>query len=138
MGWSALDKDIIIFTEDENLKYLESILSARPIIQNRCLIWPTFGKDALPDGPKVGIISKKMGVKVLIHRDRDFMSDENVTEWAQKKQYDTCEIPYWVPMGSDIESRFLQQDHISQALGLTLEISQKILNGLFNNLKRKK
>lgn len=126
MGWSALDKEIILFTEDGNLKYFESILSARPILQSRCLIWPTFGKDSLPDGPKAKSISKKMGVKVLVHRDRDFMSDEDVTAWAAKKAYDTCQIPYWVPSGSDIESQFLDVDHIARSLGVSVEIAQEI------------
>lgn len=126
MGWSALDKDIIIFTEDGNLKYFESILSARPDLQNRCLIWPTFGKDSLPDGPKAKSISKKMGVKVLVHRDRDFMSDDDVTAWAARKAYDTCQIPYWVPNGSDIESQFLDVDHIARSLGVSVKISLEI------------
>lgn len=126
MGWSALDKDIIIFTEDGNLKYLESILSARPLLRNKCLIWPTFGKDALPDGPKAKSISRKMGVKVLVHRDRDFMSDADVLAWAQRKAYDTCGIPYWVPNGSDIESQFLGLDHISNSLDVSEGIASEI------------
>lgn len=126
MGWSALDKELIIFTEDGNLKYFESILSVRPSIQNRCLIWPTFGKDSLPDGPKSHAISKKMGVKILVHRDRDFMSDDDVVAWASKKAYDTCTIPYWVPNGSDIESQFLDPDHIARSLEVSAEIAQEI------------
>lgn len=126
MGWSALDKEIIIFTEDGNLKYFESILGARPNLQNKCLIWPTFGKDSLPDGPKAKSISRKMGVKVLVHRDRDFMSDEDVAAWAAKKAYDTCQIPYWVPGGSDIESQFLEIDHIARSLQVTSAVAQEI------------
>lgn len=126
MGWSALDKEIIIFTEDGNLKYFETILSAQPTLQSKCLIWPTFGKDSLPDGPKAKSISKKMGVKVLVHRDRDFMSDDDVTAWAIRKAYDTCQIPYWVPSGSDIESQFLDVNHIARSLGITMEIAHEI------------
>lgn len=128
MGWSALDKEIIIFSEDGNLKYFENILSARPNLQRRCLIWPTFGKDSLPDGSKAKSIAKKMGVKVLVHRDRDFMSDDDVIAWASKKNYDTCNIPYWVPAGSDIESQFLRLDHISRTLGVTQQIAEEILD----------
>ena len=126
MGWSALDKEIIIFTEDGNLKYFENILAVRPNLQNKCLIWPTFGKDSLPDGPKAKSISQKMGVKVFVHRDRDFMSDEDVVAWAAKKSYNTCQIPYWVPEGSDIESQFLEIDHIARSLGVTPAIAQEI------------
>ncbi|ATI42080.1 hypothetical protein CBW24_08705 [Pacificitalea manganoxidans] len=132
MGWSALDKEIIIFTEDGNLKYFESILSARPNLQSRCLIWPTFGKDSLPDGSKARSIAKKMGVKVLVHRDRDFMSDEDVIAWAAKKNYDTCSIPYWVPSGSDIESQFLEVPHIARTLDVAPEIAQEILDWAFS------
>lgn len=133
MGWSALDKEIIIFTEDGNLKDLESILSARRDLQNRCLIWPTFGKDALPDGRKAKAISKKMGVKVLIHRDRDFMSDDDVLAWAEMKAYNTCQIPYWVPTGSDIESQFLDTSHIARSLGVTLDIAEEIVTSAMDH-----
>lgn len=126
MGWSALDKEIIIFTEDGNIKFLENILAARPNLQNKCLIWPTFGKDSLPNGPKAKTISRKMGVKVLIHRDRDFMSDEDVAAWGETKAYHTCHIPYWVPNGSDIESQFLEIEHIARSLEVTPEIAQEI------------
>lgn len=126
MGWSALDKELILFTEDGNLKYLEAILSARPVLQSRVLIWPTFGKDALPDGPKARSIAKKMGVKVMVHRDRDFMSDDDVIDWARKKSYDTCNIPYWVPQGSDIESQFLSPEHIARTLEVDAAIVAEI------------
>lgn len=126
MGWSALDKELIIFSEDGNSKYLEAILAARPDIQNRCLIWPTFGKDALPNGPKAKNISKRMGVKVLVHRDRDFMSDDDVLSWSEKKAYDTCNIRFWVPSGSDIESQFIAPQHVARALGVAPEISDEI------------
>jgi len=126
MGWSALDKELIIFSEDGNSKYLESILSVRPDIQNRCLIWPTFGKDALPNGPKAKSIAKRMGTKVLVHRDRDFMSDEDVVAWSEKKAYHTCNVRYWVPSGSDIESQFISVDHIAQSLEVEPEIAAEI------------
>lgn len=126
MGWGALDKDIIIFTEDGNTEYFESILGARPSLLNRCLIWPVFGKDNLPNGPKARSISKSMGVKVLIHRDRDFMSDADIDAWASKNFYDTCGIPYWVPDGSDIESQFLGLSHIARCLGVGLNIAKEI------------
>lgn len=126
MGWSALDKELIIFSEDGNSKYLESILSVRPDIQNRCLIWPTFGKDALPNGQKAKSISKRMSVKVLVHRDRDFMSDADVEAWAQKKGYGDCGISHWVPNGSDIESLFVSPEHIARALDVNLDIAIEI------------
>jgi hypothetical protein len=82
----------------------------------------------LPDGSKAKSIAKKMGVKVLIHRDRDFMSDEDVLAWASKKSYDTCNIPYWVPSGSDIESQFVGVDHIARTLKVAPEIAQEIVD----------
>ncbi|CRL10798.1 hemin importer ATP-binding subunit [Phaeobacter italicus] len=128
MGWSALDKELIIFSEDGNSKYLESILAARPNLQNRCLIWPTFGKDSLPDGAKAKSIAQRMAVRVLVHRDRDFMSDHDVEAWAAKKSYDTCNVAYWVPSGSDIESQFATVSQISRALEVSDEIAQEVFD----------
>ncbi|PCJ83539.1 MAG: hypothetical protein COA52_18720 [Hyphomicrobiales bacterium] len=126
MGWSALDKELIIFSEDGNSKYIDSILSTRREIQNRCLIWPTFGKDSLPNGSKAKQIAKRMGVKILIHRDRDFMSNEDVVAWSETKAYHTCDVEYWVPSGSDIESLFVDVNHIRLSLGVSSAIAQEI------------
>ncbi|MFV1601807.1 MULTISPECIES: ATP-dependent nuclease [unclassified Phaeobacter] len=131
MGWSALDKELIIFSEDGNTKYLEGILTARPNLQNRCLIWPTFGKDALPNGPKARSIAKRMDVRVVVHRDRDFMSDEDVEAWAGLKSYDDCDVRYWVPTGSDIESQFLSPEHIARTLEVSETIAQEIIRTAF-------
>lgn len=127
MGWNVLDKEIILFTEDGNTNQIESLLEQWPSLQHKCLIWPTFGKDGLPSGPRAKAIASRMGVKVIVHRDRDFMSDLDVSNWATLKKYDTCGIPYWVPAGSDIESTFCCTDHIQRVLGVEMGIVDEIL-----------
>lgn len=131
MGWNALDKEIIIFSEDGNTKYLDSILEQWPSLHNKCLIWPTFGKDGLPNGPRAREIADRMNVGVLIHRDRDFMSDDDVQEWANKKQYPDNDISYWVPQGSDIESIFLDDEHIKLVLDVEDDVFNEILDNAF-------
>lgn len=126
MGWSILDRDIIIFSEDSNSKYLQAILDQWPDIAHRCVIWPTFGRDALPSGDKAKKISDRMNVKVLIHRDRDFMSDEDVADWRRYKEYDVHNISLWVTDGCDIEDYFCERQNIARKLELEEYIVDEI------------
>lgn len=128
MGWSALDKDVLIFSEDGNTEPLQNILDQWPALAQKCAIWPTFGKDSLPNGQKAKAIMEKMGIKVLIHRDRDFMSDEDANEWCARKGYVDFDIPVWLPTGSDIESLFCDPNHIARVFGIDFAVAQQIFD----------
>ncbi|MFB0692141.1 AAA family ATPase [Agrobacterium pusense] len=128
MGWSALDKELLIFSEDGNTEPLQHILDQWPSIAQKCAVWPTFGKDSLPNGQKARAIMDKMGIKVLIHRDRDFMSDADAHEWSIKKDYINNNIPVWLPQGSDIESMFCDVSHIARTLNVSDQVAQEIFD----------
>ncbi|WP_176073752.1 ATP-dependent nuclease [Brucella intermedia] len=128
MGWNAIDKDIVIFTEDGNTSYLQSIIDQWPEISNKCLLWPVFGKGSLPNGEKAKKISMKMGIKVFIYFDRDFMSDEDREDWIKLKKYPNNDVGTWSADGSDIESLFCTVNYIADMLEISVEIAQEILD----------
>ena len=132
MGWNILDKDLIIFSEDGNSTLLQNILNQWPIISQKCLIWPTFGKDALPNGDTVNKLRNKFGIRIVIHRDRDFMSDNDVIDWKNFRQYTQNNIPVWITEGSDIESTYCSIRNISLSLDVSEEISEEILSDALN------
>lgn len=127
MGWGALDKELIIISEDEKLSLLDGIISQWPDLHRKILIWPTFGTGGLPSGQSVSKLRKALGIPIVIHRDRDFMADEDIGEWKKKKEYDSNSVPVWITPGSDIESSFVNSDHISQVLDISIDEANELI-----------
>lgn len=127
MGWGALDKDLILFTEDDNTSYLQNIIRQWPELERKILIWPTFGKNSLPHGDSLKKLRDKMKVAIMVHRDRDFMSEVDVSLWKTFKKYDSNNIPLWVPDGSDIESAFCRPQHISNVMQVSIQEAEVFL-----------
>lgn len=128
MGWGSLDKEVILFTEDEELTSLQAILSQWPDLARKVLIWPTFGQSSIPHGQNLAKLRERHGIPVLVHRDRDFMSDADVDAWEEKKGFLEHDIPLWLPRGSDIESCFCDVEHIAEALRVLLPIAERIVD----------
>lgn len=118
MGWGALDKDLMLITEDGKLSYMRAILDQWPELARKVLLWPAFGSGSLPAGPALQRIRDELGIPVVVHRDRDFMSDVDKTNFEAKREYDTCSVPLWMPSGSDIEAGFCSPANIEAAFEL--------------------
>lgn len=127
MGWGALDKELILFTEDEGISHIKELISQWPELSRKVLIWPTFGTGSLPSGDSLARLRRRLKIPVMIHRDRDFMSDNDVALWSQFKGYTNNQISLWVTPGSDIESAFCSDEKISDALGVPIEEAQDII-----------
>jgi AAA15 family ATPase/GTPase len=126
MGWGALDKDLMLITEDSNLLYMKNILAQWPELARKVLLWPTFGSGSLPRGNAVIKIRKELGIAVVVHRDRDFLSDSDKTALEKKMEYDIHKVPFWMPKGSDIEAEFCTREHLK----LVFELSDVDAEGL--------
>jgi len=118
MGWGALDKDLVLFTEDGNLRYLKSILSQWPELSRKVLLWPTFGAGSLHRGPALTKTRAELGIAVAVHRDRDFLSDTDKSALVTKMEYDIHNIPFWMPEGSDIEAGFCSPKNLAKAFDI--------------------
>lgn len=121
LGWGSLDKELILFSEDKNTDYLQALINQWPELATRTVIWPCFGVGNLPKGQDLADIRKRYKMKVVVHRDTDFMSDNDCNKWISLKHYDTNKIPVWFSPGSDIESCFHSEKHISQACDMSDE-----------------
>lgn len=119
MGWSALDKDLMLITEDGNLSYMKAILAQWPECARKVMLWPTFGSSSLPSGSALRRIKEELGIPVVVHRDRDFMSDDDKKLLESKREYDTCAIPLWMPTESDIEAGFCSPTNLEAAFDLS-------------------
>lgn len=119
MGWGALDKDLMLITEDGSLSYIKAILAQWPELARKVLLWPTFGSGSLPSGSALKRIRQELGIPIIVHRDRDFMADVDKAAFEKKREYDTCSIPLWMPYGSDIEAGFCSPENIEAAFELS-------------------
>lgn len=86
MGWGALDKEAILFTEDEKVSHIKNIMRQWPSLDRRVLVWPTFGNSGLMSGQSISRLRSTLGIPILVHRDRDFMSDNDITEWGARQK----------------------------------------------------
>ncbi|MCF1454935.1 AAA family ATPase [Agrobacterium vitis] len=134
MGWGALDKDIIMFSEDDNTEYLQSIIDQWPHLAHRTVIWPCFGVSSIPTGERLAKLRDRHGIKAIVHRDRDFMSDEDLAAWKVKRHYSAHNVPVWFSPGSDIESCFHSADHIARALDVDQAIVERGIEYALNQL----
>jgi predicted ATPase len=115
MGWGALDKDLMLITEDGKLSYMKAILDQWPELARKVLLWPAFGSGSLPTGSVLSRLRKELGIPVIVHRDRDFMSNTDKANFELKREYSTCSVPLWMPSGSDIESGICAPENIEAA-----------------------
>jgi len=106
MGWGLLDKTILLLSEDKNTDLLRKIISQWPEIDRKVAVWPLNGVRTLPSADSLKGMNVIFGetLKIALHRDGDFMTDEEKGSWS--KSYLDKDIAVWITKGSDIEAYF--------------------------------
>ena len=127
MGWGALDKDLLLVTEDGNLQYMKNILAQWPELARKVLLWPAFGSGSLPRGLALSKTRAELGIAIAVHRDRDFLSDADRDALIKKMEYDVHNIPFWMPAGSDIEAGFCTIQHLENVFDIDREDASALL-----------
>lgn len=113
LGWGGLDRKLIFFVEDENDLAIRSILRQWPQLHRQINVCRCFGVDNLPKNALLkGLLAEEaFNVKVLVHRDRDFMTAEESERWGQK--YSVDNVATWVTRESDAEAYFCSPAYLS-------------------------
>jgi ABC-type cobalamin/Fe3+-siderophores transport system ATPase subunit len=121
LGWGGLDKDAMFFVEDEDDVAIRSLLRQWPELSRRLAICRCFGVDNLPKDKMLKglLVDGQINMRALIHRDRDFMTDDETERW--KNLYKTDGTFSWVTIGSDVEAYFCQAQHLSRLYGISVE-----------------
>lgn len=119
MGWGGLDKQALFFVEDEDDAAIRALLRQWPDLARRLAVCRCFGVDNLPKDIQLrGLLSDgKLGLRALIHRDRDFMSDEEAKRWAGL--YKTDGVQLWITRGCDVEGYFCDPEYLSAMYGVS-------------------
>jgi ABC-type cobalamin/Fe3+-siderophores transport system ATPase subunit len=121
LGWGGLDKAALFFIEDQDDKPLRAILKQWPELTSRVAICRCFGVDNLPQDKLLNglLVDGKLNIRAIVHRDRDFMTPEEIEKWAQR--YTTSGVFPWVTAHSDVEAYFCQPAYLATVYGITVE-----------------
>lgn len=105
---------VIVLTEDEITNPLEAVLQSSGFDLPKTSILPSFGLSAMKQlRPLINMIQKtNPKAKIVFHRDRDFLFDNEVEEW--KVLVRRLGVEPYVTNGRDIESAFVNAAHLSQ------------------------
>lgn len=131
MGWGLLDRKIVLLTEDTNTDMLRSILAQWPDIERATAIWPFHGKSNIPPADAIDGLKALLGadVRLVIHRDRDFLMPAEVAKIA--KPYEDLGHRFWATKYSDVEAYWATPDVIASHFEATLdEASSLLVNAL--------
>ncbi|OVE50748.1 recombinase RecF [Chromobacterium violaceum] len=134
LGWGGLDKKIIFFVEDENDHAIRAILRQWPHLYRQISISRCFGVDNLPGNSllKGLLTSDSFNVKIVIHRDRDFMTEKECHTWANR--YNQDEISVWITDYSDAEAYFCQKDYLSSLYSVPIATAEEWINSAASKL----
>lgn len=107
----------VVLTEDTNISYMETLLKANKIDLSKVLIYSYKTSGQIDSAILVGCFIKKssLNCNVIIHRDRDFMTDEEVSI-VTNKIIDNDLTP-WITVFSDIEAYFTTPQHLANITG---------------------
>lgn len=136
MGWGLLDKKVLLMTEDSNSSGIRALISQWPHIDRAVAIWPFHGTGKLPPADTIeglnNLFDKK--IKIVIHRDRDFLTDEEIKSISNS--YQEKNIIFWATKFSDIESYWNNEEVIEKHFLPTKISSEKILEEAVLNCKK--
>ena len=121
LGWGGLDKAAFFFVEDEDDKPIRAILRQWPELGRRIAVCRCFGIDNLPQDKLLSglLVDGEIKVNAIVHRDRDFMTDEESLKW--RNFYKTTGVFPWVTYPADVEGYFCDAPYLMALFKLTQE-----------------
>lgn len=117
LGWGAFGKKVIVVSEDAKNDFLKKIISQWPEIERSVAILPGRGYQHLLSKDEAIELRSSLGekFKILVHRDRDSLTDEEVQQL--KDDYDEEGVRLWVTEQSDLEAEFCKPEFLEALTG---------------------
>jgi len=118
MGWGLLDRRVLLMTEDSGAGMLRALLAQWPDLERVTAIWPFHGSGKLPPAETIKGLHHLLGdaLKIVIHRDRDFLMLGEVAAISQPYKDKGFEL--WLTQCSDIEAYWAAEPVISAHFGV--------------------
>jgi ABC-type dipeptide/oligopeptide/nickel transport system ATPase component len=128
MGWGLLDRRVLFMTEDKEAGMLQALLTQWPDLDRLVAVWPFNGSSSLPSQHVVsGLIALTGGsLKVVLHRDRDFMTPAEIT--ILSAPYESAGHKFWFTRCSDIESYWAEPEIIATHFDISDEDARTLLD----------
>ncbi len=125
LGWGGLDKGALFFVEDEDDKPLRALLRQWPDLARQVAVCRCFGIENLPRDKflKGLLIDGELKINALIHRDGDFMTQEEAEKWRQG--FSTQGVFPWVTSGPDIEAYFCETGYLCSLYGVPEDTAEQ-------------
>lgn len=120
----------VVLSEDSGLSPVRLLLENSGFDLNETLLF-SYKTSSNMESAKIlaeFILELAPDTKVIIHRDRDFMTDEEV-EIISRKIRNSGSIPF-ITQGSDIESYFINSDHLADFLEQEVPEIEQWVGGL--------
>lgn len=132
IGWGAFGKKAILISEDGNTAHLRKIIEQWPEIDRNVAFYPGSGFKQLPKPKQAKEICDALGgkFKIIVHRDRDSLTDGEVDGLIA--EYQAEGIHLWLPRESDVESYFCQPSFIEFFLSCSLVEAEKYLSDVLD------
>lgn len=117
LGWGAFGKKVIIVSEDAKNDFLKKLIRQWPEIERAVAVLPGRGYQHLLTKEEAIELRSSLGnkFKVLVHRDRDSLTDDEVI--ALKDEYASDGVRLWVTDQSDLEAEFCDSGFLSSLTG---------------------
>lgn len=117
LGWGAFGKKAIIVSEDAKNDFLKKLIRQWPEIERAVAVLPGRGYQRLLTKDEAIELRASLGnkFKVLVHRDRDSLTDDEVI--ALKDDYASDGVRLWVTDQSDLEAEFCDPGFLSSLTG---------------------
>lgn len=113
---SELSQNIkcVVLTEDENYDHVKVFFSANGFINTDTEYQSYFGASQIKGAIMVGryLLSTKPGIRVVIHRDRDYLDEQKLSRLRESIEKHNLE--FFVTDGVDIESHYLNAAHLTE------------------------
>ena len=125
----------VVLTEDELVPGLKCLLEASGFNLEKTIVLPYYGVTSIKNlRPLINVIrATNPEAKIIIHRDRDYLTDFEVEQWCNKVR--ALRVEVFVTDGVDIESHFLKPDNLAE---LNPPISSSDFQAVLENARTEK
>lgn len=132
LGWGAFGKKIILVSEDSNTSFLEKIVSQWPEIERNVAFYPGTGYSHIPTPAQAKVLFDTLGgaYKIVIHRDRDSLTDNEIE--ILKDKYSEVGAFLWFPKISDVEAYFCEPDFLINYVECSQEDAETYIEDILN------
>lgn len=107
----------VVLTEDSKILMLKKLLGHCGFDLDKTAVYTYKSSSNIQAALALAVFIKRVkpATRVIVHRDRDFMTREEIAKITA--QIEEAEAIGFIPSGSDLESYFLSPGHLALALG---------------------